>query len=100
MRRRLRCDSSSLADSQTFLTGTYASPGARRRAANHAPDTDPASISKVSIPAWVATCCTIHPGSNALRVEKLTAIEEEGTWRDIVALSGLCVGDHARRRAR
>src|SRR5215212_9236105 len=98
MRRRLRCDRNSPAASHIVLTRTYAKSGARRLAASHRPSADVASTSNPSTPAWVATCCTIHPGNNALRVERVTAIEDEGIWRDMVALSGLCVGDHLRRR--
>ena len=68
------------------------SSDAASRAASHAPRADVASTSKPSTPASVATCRTIDAGSTVLRVEKLTANEDDGTWRDIVALSGSCVG--------
>jgi hypothetical protein len=98
MKRRLRSDRNSPAANQIVLTGTDATSGTRSRAASHRPSDDVASMSNPSTPAWVATCCTIHPGNNALRLEKVTAIEDEGIWRDMAALSELCVGDHARRR--
>src|SRR5215212_1776315 len=99
MRRRLGDDWSSPAGNHNVRTGTLAAPDAANRAASHAPRAVVASTSKPSALDREASRCVIRADSTTLRVEKLTANEDDGTWRDMVVLSGSCVGNHRRRRA-
>ena len=79
-------------------TGTHVPSDGPNRAA-HVARADVASTSKPSTPARVAICCTINDGSTVLRVEKFTSKEDDRGWRDMMALSESCAGDHAQRRA-